>query len=110
MNEVTMVGRISKDLVLNVSKNGKEYCIFDIAVEGVAKQVSFFTFICFGITAINLEKYNSKGDLILIKGHLTVNQYEKEDGKKRQKYELIASSISYLAKAEKNKKKEEMPY
>lgn len=80
MNNVILTGRITKDLELKYTQNGKAYCRFSLAVDkGMSKEkkqqaeakgqatADFINCVAWGTTAETLQKYTAKGTKIYSK-------------------------------------------
>lgn len=80
MNQVTLMGRITKDIECSQSSNGKNYCKFTLAVKRPLKtdETDFINCVAFGKTAELIAVYFSKGDRILITGQINVNNHENQ--------------------------------
>jgi single-strand DNA-binding protein len=99
MNNINLVGRITKDLESKIAGN-TVICNFSIAVnrrfakEGQQK-ADFINCVCFGKVAENLCKYQGKGSLIGINGTLNIDQYQK-DGENKTFTKVVANEIEFL--------------
>lgn len=102
MNVVILTGRITRELELKFSKDGKAYCKFNIAVDNPFKKDSpdFINCSAFGKTAEVLEKYSGKEKKIGVEGRLQMNKYEK-DGETRTTYEVMVNQVEFLEFKEK---------
>ena len=99
MNRVTVSGRITKDLVLNQTRNDSYIVMFDIACHYFAgtkdpDAVSFIPIRAFGKNAEFLGKYFHKGDEIYIDGYLREDRWEKE-GQNRSSLYVLANKIFF---------------
>lgn len=96
-NEVTLVGRIANDLEVNETSNGNKVCNFAVAVNRNNKNddVDFFNCTAWRELAETLVSYKKKGDLILVKGVLNNDTYEK-DGQKRTATKVVARNVVFL--------------
>lgn len=112
MNNVLLVGRLTKDPIIQQSGKGNNYCMFSIAVDrgknknGDDLGADFPSVVCFGKTAENLGKYCKKGQLLSVEGRINTGSYEK-DGKTRYTERVMAHRVQFLARgksAEDNKK------
>ena len=112
MNSVHLVGRLTKDPIVQQSGKGNNYCMFNIAVDrgknknGDDLGADFPDIVCFGKTADNLGKYCKKGQLLSIEGKISTGRFEK-DGKVHYTERVMANRIQFLARgksAEDNKK------
>lgn len=108
MNNVSMVGRISTDLELKTTKNGKEFINFSIAINRKNKTADgekitdFFNVVAWQNNATFINTYFSKGDLIAIQGELQTQKYEDKNGNNRTHFEILAKEITFCN----NQKKE----
>ena len=100
MNNIQLIGRITKDLELKQGSN-TSMCSFTIAVnrkfakEGQQK-ADFINVICFGKVAENLVKYQGKGSQIGIAGSLNIDQYQDQEGNNRTFTKVVANEIEFL--------------
>ena len=99
MNNVTLIGRLTKDATVRYTTGDKPMAIarFTLAVdrEGKKDEADFISCVAFGKTAEFVEKYVNKGRLIGIVGHIQTGSYEK-DGKKVYTTDVIADRIQGL--------------
>ena len=103
MNQINLIGRITKDLELRYTpQNNKAVCDFSIAVnrtytnEAGEREADFINIQSWGKQAENLKKYQSKGSLIGVSGELRVNQWE-EEGQRKYKTFVLANQIEFLS-------------
>ena len=100
MNNIQLIGRITKDLELKQGSN-TSMCSFTIAVnrkfakEGQQK-ADFINVICFGKVAENLVKYQGKGSQIGVVGSLNIDQYQDQEGNNRTFTKVVANEIEFL--------------
>lgn len=103
MNNVVLIGRITKDLELRYTTNDKAVCNFDIAVnrtytnEAGEREADFISCQIWGTQAENLRNYQRKGNLIAVEGSIRVDKYQNENGENRYKFFILANSIEYLS-------------
>lgn len=97
MNYVSLLGRISKDLELTYTQNGKSVLRFSIAVpkETNREEADFINCVAWEKRAETIAEYFKKGNRILISGRLSVNTYEK-DGEKRYFTEVIVNGFDFI--------------
>lgn len=101
MNKVIMMGRITHDLELKTTPNGKSVCAFRIAVDRKFKSADgekitdFFNVVTWGKTAETVTRYFSKGRLILVEGEMFTRQYTDKNGNPATWYEINAESIYF---------------
>ncbi len=78
MNNITILGRLTKDLELKETKNGKPYVFFTVASRNYADNTAFIPCIAYDRNASILEKYASKGSRICVKGYVETVKKENE--------------------------------
>ncbi len=95
-NKVTLVGRISTDLELKETSNGKSYCRFNLAVNRMNEGTDFIPVTVWGKPAENLVQYQNKGSLILVDGSISMSNYTDKDGNNRTSFEVMTSNVQFL--------------
>lgn len=82
MNNVILIGRLTKDPQLSFSKGkGTAIARLTVAVNRMQKgEVDFINCVAFGKTAETIGNYMTKGSQIAINGELRVDNYKKDDG------------------------------
>jgi single-strand DNA-binding protein len=99
VNLFVIEGRLAKDPEKFQSKNGKAIVKGSIAVQESKEVVHFLDFTCFGKTADIMIEWCKKGALVSLSGKITHDNYITKTGEKRFQLNLIANSVSLLAKA-----------
>ena len=103
LNQIILVGRLTRNITVNKSESGVEVATISIAVPRSFKNVEgvydtdFIDCVAFDLIAENTSEYCNKGDIVGIKGRLQTNVLEKEDGKKENKLEIICEKITFLS-------------
>ncbi len=96
MNNVCLVGNLTRDVELKFSKSDTAYFKFTVAANGFKKgDVDFVNCTVFGKIAEAVAQYCSKGTKVGVVGRLTTNEYEK-DGIKVKTLEVLAEKIELL--------------
>ena len=115
MNQVTLLGRLTRDPELKYSQSGKAFCKFSVAVtrEFNRDEADFINCIAWDKRAEAICEYLRKGRRIATQGRLSVNRYDK-DGETKWKTEVIVDKFEFVDSAnsdtkesEKSKEKEE---
>lgn len=107
LNQVVLVGRLTKDVELKETEGGKKYANITIAVPRSFKnsdgeyETDFIETILFDSVATNTSEYCKKGDIVGIKGRLQTSSYDKEDGAKVFKLEVISEKVTFLSQTKK---------
>ena len=102
MNNIQLLGRITKDLEQKTTTNGKSVCSFDIAVtRKFDKEITdFIPCVAWNKTCETMCKFVKKGQLIAIDGSLYTRKYEDKNGNKRTAYEVNVNNF-YFAESKK---------
>ena len=102
MNNIQLLGRITKDLERKVTQSGKSVCSFDIAVtRKFDKEVTdFIPCVAWNKTCETMCKFVKKGQLIAIDGSLYTRKYEDKNGNNRTAYEVNVNNF-YFAESKK---------
>lgn len=103
MNSVTITGRITKELELRHTPNGKPVCDFSLAVYRDKDNTDFINCSVWNNQAENLCKYQGKGSLIGLTGALRVDTYKDKDGNTRYKNYVLVNNIEYLSSKQETK-------
>lgn len=102
MNKVTLIGRLTKDIEVEMTSNNKMYVKNSIAVKNDFKNADgnydseFINIVVWGNTADYLGKYAEKGMRVAVDGRLTTRSYDKQDGTKGYVTEVVCNSIELL--------------
>lgn len=102
MNQVFLLGRLTRDPVLTKTSTGKSVCNFDVAVQSSVKnelgeyESNFFHIVSFEKTAENIVKFFKKGNQILVTGELKQDCYTARDGTKRENVKIILQKFDFI--------------
>lgn len=105
MNNVSLMGRLVKDVDLNyIAGSGKAVGKFTIAVKRAFKkdESDFFNCVAFGKTAEIISQYIFKGTMIGITGSIRNNNYKKKDGTMAYTTNVIVENITFCDSSKKN--------
>ena len=99
INQVTLMGRLTRDPEVRTTPNGKNVASFSIAVDrqGSDDQADFI-----GITAWEklsdlVAQYLHKGSRVLVQGRLRQDTWEdKDSGQKRSRIDVTAFDVTFL--------------
>ena len=100
MNNVNLIGRLTKDPELRHTNNNLAFCKFTIAVNRIFspdKQADFINCVAWRAQAENLCKYQRKGNMIGIVGSIMTGSYDGSDGVRRYTTEVVANQIHFLS-------------
>jgi|SRR5690554_581046 len=101
INNVVLVGRLTKDPELKKTQSGVSFVNFTIAVnrtftsQSGEREADFINCIVWRNQADNLARYMSQGSLIGVEGRIQTRSYESETGM-RYITEVVANSIQFL--------------
>ena len=98
MNNVSLVGRLTRDPEIKVTNSGSSYARFSIAVDRRGKDAGtdFINIVAFGKTSEFIERYFRKGQRIGINGRIQTGSYEGKDGKKVYTFDVIAENVEFV--------------
>lgn len=100
MNNVTLIGRTTREVELRYTTSQTAVARFSLAVERPVKdgekKADFPNIIVFGKQAENCEKYLAKGRKVAVQGRLQTGSYEKNDGSKVYTTDVIAERVEFL--------------
>ena len=100
LNNVTLVGRLTRDPEIRQTNNGTSVGNFTIANDyGVLngeKQTLFINVSLFGKQTETLAKFFAKGNLIGVTGRLTQRKYTNRDGVEVTATEIHAERIEFV--------------
>ena len=108
LNDVKLVGRLTRDPELRFTAKGLAVCRFDIAVNRRYKDVtgewkddtSFVPVVVWKETAQRCADRLKKGSPVYVEGRLKSRNWETKDGQKRTSLEVNALRVQFLAKVE----------
>jgi len=101
VNNVVLVGRLTKDVELKYTQSGMAVAKFILAVNRQFKKdgqpdVDFITCTAFGKTAENLANFMRKGSQIGVVGNIQTGSYDDKDGKRVYTTDVICNNIQFL--------------
>lgn len=111
INQVTLVGRLTKDPELRYTMEGKSVLNITLALNRHYKNAEgeydadFVLCTLWNKTAENTAKYCSKGSIIGVTGKIQTRNYEGNDGKRVYVTEVVADSVKFMG----GRSKEERP-
>ncbi len=101
MNQVIVMGRVTKDLEPRTTQSGMTTVRFNIAIdrgrdkEGKDKGADFPNIVAFGKTAESLAKFTGKGLRVAVIGRIQTNSYERE-GQKVYTTDIVADRVKFI--------------
>lgn len=112
MNKTILAGRLTKDIDIRYSDNADKTAVArtGIAVNRYGKkdEADFINLVAFGKTAEFMEKWFSKGDPILIEGHIQTGSYKNKEGNTVYTTDVIVTTVEFNGTVKKQNKTEEV--
>lgn len=101
MNNVVLVGRLTKDVELRKTQNGKSVVSYTLAVNRQFKQegqpdADFINCVAWNKTADLMEQYLHKGSLVGVEGRIQTRSYQDNTGKNVYVTEVLTESVQFL--------------
>ncbi len=106
INNVVVVGRLTKDAELKYTNGGSAVTKFSIAVNRSKKdgdqwvdEASFFVFLLWGRRGESLNQYLQRGTRLAVTGELRQDRWE-QDGQQRSRVFIHANNVQLLGSRE----------
>ena len=99
INQVIIMGRLTRDPEMRTTTTGKTIASFSLAVDrqGQDDQADFFDVTAWEKLGELVNQYLSKGRRCLVQGRLRQDSWDdKETGKKRTRIEVVATDVTFL--------------
>ena len=111
MNNINLIGRLTKDPELKQTQAGAYFVPLCVAVDRGDKNrtTDFIDCLAWNKTAEFIAKYFKKGKPIEITGKLTTRTYEKSDGTKVKATEVLINEVGFVIGANEQAAKKEEP-
>lgn len=102
MNNVSLIGRLTREAEGSQTNNGKSVCKFTLAVNRKFKnnECDFFNIVAWDKTAEFCSNYFKKGQQVAIVGSIQNRNWTDKEGKKCYITEIIANEV-YFADSKK---------
>lgn len=102
MNNVSLLGRVVRDIELKYTGNGTAVANFTIAVDKRFKNANgeydadFIDIVVWRQTAEFVSKYFKKGSPIAVEGSIQTRNYENNEGRKVYVTEVVADNVGFV--------------
>ena len=106
INNLTIIGRLTREPELKSTNNGKYLCRFSIANQKSKDQANFFDCVAWEKTAEMVAQYCKKGTRVAITGSISQETWDDKDGQKRSKVVIVASRVQFLTPKESGSEQE----
>lgn len=109
INNVVIMGRLTKDPELKTTQSGLSVVSFTVAVDRNCqkdgeRRADFLNVVAWRQTAEFVEKYFMKGSMIAVQGSIQTRKYEDKNGNKRTAVEIVADNVSFCGSKTENGK------
>ena len=105
MNKAILMGRLGRDPELKRTQAGGAVVSVSLATNEREKQgeawvdvTEWHYIVAFGRTAELMAERCRKGDPVLVDGRMKTRKWQGQDGTERQRTEVVASDVRFLAK------------
>ena len=102
MNKVILIGRLTKDIELSKTQNGKSYARFTLAVnrrfksnDPQGQDADFISRVVWDKRAETMYQYLSKGSQVGIEGRIQTGSYER-DGQRVYTTDIVVENFDFL--------------
>lgn len=122
MNNVALIGRLTRDPELRYLQTGTALCKFGLAVDkNLSKDkkqemeakgqytADFINIVVWGKMAENCADYLAKGRLVGIQGRIQSGSYTTDDGTKRYTTDVVANNVEFLEWGDKSNQQNDIP-
>lgn len=104
INNVVLIGRLTRDIELRYTNSGKAVGTFNLAVNRAVKnangdrEADFINCVIWSKGAENLANFTQKGSQIGISGRIQTRNYENNQGQRVYVTEVVVNNFSLLDK------------
>lgn len=113
MNNVVLIGRLTRDPVVRYTSSQKPMAVarFSLAIDrpvrsGGEKQADFPNVVVFGKQAENCERFLRKGRMVGIQGRIQTGKYTNKNGDTVYTTEVVANNVEFLDWGDRNERSE----
>ena len=97
MNQLTIIGNLTRDPETRTIQSGISVCSFTVAVNRRNQEgADFFRVSAWRQLGDNCQKYLAKGRKVAVVGSVSVSTYQAQDGTTRASMEVIANNVEFL--------------
>lgn len=102
VNNITVSGRLAKELEIRHTQSGKTVGNTTIAVDRkyAKDETDFFNVVIWGKSAENLANFTTKGSPVAFEGRLQSRSYENSQGQKVTVIEIVANDFTLFENRE----------
>lgn len=101
INNVILVGRLTKNPEIRMTQNGTKVCSFTLAVNRKVQvqgqpDADFISCVAWSKTAELMEQWLHKGSLIGVEGRIQTRSYDNQQGQRVYITEVLVGSVTFL--------------
>lgn len=101
INQVVLVGRLTKDPEIRMTQTGTKVCSFNLAVNRKTQvqgqpDADFINCVAWSKTAELMEQYLNKGSQIGVEGRIQTRSYDNQQKQRVYVTEVVVNSITFL--------------
>ena len=101
LNKIFVMGRLTHDPELRRTGSGTPVCSFSIACDrdfksqSGEKETDFFDAVAWRATGEFVNKYFTKGRMVVVEGRLQIREWQDKEGNKRRNAEINADNVYF---------------
>ncbi|MBQ1779551.1 MAG: single-stranded DNA-binding protein [Acidaminococcaceae bacterium] len=101
MNQLIIIGNLTRDPESRSTQSGKQVCTFSVAVtrRNDRDKSDFFRVNAWGELGNNCARYLSKGKKVCVIGQVSVSTYTTQNGETRANMDVFAEKVEFLSPA-----------
>jgi single-strand DNA-binding protein len=98
MNTIQLIGRLTADPKTDATPTGKTVCRIRLAVPGFNRDATpvYIDVETWNKLAEACDQHLDKGRRVSVTGRIAHDQWETEDGQKRQRHYVVADNVEFL--------------
>lgn len=100
MNQLTIIGNLTRDPETRTTGNGKTVCNFDVAVNkktADGDKPTYFRVAAWGKTGEVCQQWLEKGRKVAVTGEVSARAYMGKDGEPKCSLEVMANNVEFLS-------------
>ena len=101
LNQIIIMGRLTRDPELRRTQSGTAVCSFSVAVDrdfksqSGEKETDFIDVVAWRQTGEFVSKYFQKGSMAVVSGRLQIRDWTDRDGNKRRSAEVVVDNVYF---------------
>lgn len=107
MNQINIIGNVTRDVELRETSTGRKVCTFNVAVNGRKNdEPQFFRCTAWEKLAENCAQYLAKGKKVAVSGSVFLSEFTAKSGEKHATLEVNARDVEFLSQKQEQKAEE----